>query len=90
MDILIFAVIAAFLVYRLNAVLGTRNGAERQRPNPFSPSEPRPVRAPVQQMPSAAPARPSLQPQSFDQLVDMSANTDGKIDGIFGAGPASP
>jgi predicted lipid-binding transport protein (Tim44 family) len=34
-DILIFAMIAAFLVYRLRGVLGRRNGEERQRPNPY-------------------------------------------------------
>ena len=36
LDILIYAAVAAFLIYRLNAVLGTRNGSERQRPNPFT------------------------------------------------------
>ena len=36
-DILIFAMIAAFLVYRLRSVLGRRTGDERQRPNPFTP-----------------------------------------------------
>ena len=35
-DILFFAMIAAFLVYRLRSVLGRRHGQERQRPNPFS------------------------------------------------------
>ncbi|MBU6474337.1 MAG: 39S ribosomal protein L45 [Alphaproteobacteria bacterium] len=40
-DILIFAVIAAILIYRLNAVLGTRNGDEPSRKNPFDePSRP--------------------------------------------------
>ncbi|HZH28657.1 MAG TPA: Tim44/TimA family putative adaptor protein [Azospirillaceae bacterium] len=42
-DILIFAMIAAFLVYRLRSVLGRRHGEERQRPNPFSPPSPQPV-----------------------------------------------
>lgn len=36
-DILIFAMIAAFLVYRLKSVLGRRHGEERQRPNPYAP-----------------------------------------------------
>lgn len=36
-EIVIFAVIAAFLVYRLRSVLGQRHGEERQRPNPFTP-----------------------------------------------------
>lgn len=34
-EIVIFAMIAAFLVYRLRSVLGRRHGEERQRPNPF-------------------------------------------------------
>lgn len=36
-EIVIFAMIAAFLVYRLRSVLGRRNGEERQRPNPYAP-----------------------------------------------------
>ena len=35
LDIVVFAVIAAFLIARLWSVLGRRNGDERQRPNPF-------------------------------------------------------
>ena len=35
-EIVIFAMIAAFLVYRLRSVLGRRTGEERQRPNPFT------------------------------------------------------
>ncbi len=34
-DIVIFAMIAGFLVYRLRGVLGRRHGEERRRPNPF-------------------------------------------------------
>lgn len=37
LDILIFAMVAAFLVYRLRGVLGRRHGEERQRPNPLAP-----------------------------------------------------
>lgn len=37
-EIIIFAMIAAFLVYRLRSVLGRRHGEERQRPNSFEPS----------------------------------------------------
>ena len=36
-DVLIGALIAAFLIYRLMSVLGRRTGHERQRPNPFEP-----------------------------------------------------
>ncbi len=35
-DILIYALVAAGLVFWLRSVLGTRNGSERQRPNPFT------------------------------------------------------
>ncbi|MEI6558528.1 MAG: Tim44/TimA family putative adaptor protein [Rhodospirillaceae bacterium] len=36
LDIVVFAMIAGFLVYRLRSVLGRRSGEERQRPNPFA------------------------------------------------------
>lgn len=36
-DILIYALVAAGLIFWLRSVLGTRNGSERQRPNPFTP-----------------------------------------------------
>lgn len=34
-DIILFAMIAGFIVYRLRSVLGRRHGEEKQRPNPF-------------------------------------------------------
>ena len=34
-DLLIYALVAAGLVFWLRSVLGTRNGSERERPNPF-------------------------------------------------------
>jgi len=36
LDIIVFAMIAGFLVYRLRSVLGRRHGEERQRTNPFA------------------------------------------------------
>ncbi len=42
-EIIIFAMIAAFLVHRLRSVLGRRTGEERQRPNPFSGPEESPT-----------------------------------------------
>lgn len=38
-ETLLFAVIAAFLLFRLLGVLGKRTGSEKQRPNPFERSE---------------------------------------------------
>jgi len=79
-DILIFAVIAAFLIYRLNAVLGTRNGAERSRPNPFAAADvqPRPL-APVAAariLPAPAPER---QLSGSGQFIDAEADKDGRV-----------
>jgi len=34
-DIILFAMLAAFLIYRLGSVLGKRTGHEQQRPDPF-------------------------------------------------------
>ena len=34
-DIILFAMVAAFLVLRLRSVLGRRTGQERRRNNPF-------------------------------------------------------
>ncbi len=36
-DIIFFAMVAAFLILRLRSVLGRRTGEERQRPDPFHP-----------------------------------------------------
>ena len=36
-DIVLFALVAAFLVHRLRSILGEKHGDERERPNPFSP-----------------------------------------------------
>lgn len=38
-DIIFFAMVAAFLVLRLRSVLGRRTGEERQRPDPFTRPE---------------------------------------------------
>jgi predicted lipid-binding transport protein (Tim44 family) len=37
-DIILFAMLAAFLVYRLRSVLGKRTGQERRRADPFAPA----------------------------------------------------
>jgi predicted lipid-binding transport protein (Tim44 family) len=51
-DILLFAGIAAFLVFRLRSVLGRRTGLERRPTNPLAPPP-----APVPAKPAAAPAQ---------------------------------
>ena len=87
LDIVIFALIAAFLLYRLNSVLGTRSGDERQRPNPFA--EPPPTQdktadkksRPADVVASAVPVSATvLDPQSYGSFVDQEANKTGQID----------
>ena len=52
LDIILFAAVAGFLLFRLRSVLGRRTGNERRRPDPFAPKPP--VGTPV------APVVPSL------------------------------
>lgn len=78
LDILIFAVIAAVLIYRLNAALGTRNGDERPRPNPFAApdaAEP-PVAANVKVIPTPL----VITAAETQQMIDSAANADGRIE----------
>lgn len=63
-DILIFAMVAAFLVYRLRSVLGRRHGEERQRPNPFA------------QRPPQAPGTPTDDGDNVVQLPDRGRGAD--------------
>ena len=76
LDILIFAVIAAVLIYRLNSVLGTRHGDERPRPNPFA--------SPAQQQKPALilspAAKPVIKTAETEPLIDPVANTGGRIE----------
>jgi predicted lipid-binding transport protein (Tim44 family) len=46
-DIILFAAIAGFLLFRLRSVLGRRTGNEQRRPDPFAPAPPKPVLTPV-------------------------------------------
>jgi predicted lipid-binding transport protein (Tim44 family) len=55
-DVVLFAMVAAFLFLRLRSVLGRRTGHERQRPNPFAPPAADPTQN--QKRPDADAARP--------------------------------
>src|SRR5271163_2333596 len=57
-DVVLFAMVAAFLFLRLRSVLGRRTGQERQRPNPF-------VRPAAEQRPGQ-PAAP--RPEPLDEI----------------------
>lgn len=71
-DLLIYAIVAAGLVFWLRSILGTRHGGERDRPNPFTrpPEEPAARAAePVRGAPSAAvTATSSLEPDLASSL----------------------
>ena len=82
LDILIFAAIAAFLIYRLNSVLGTKSGSERQRPNPFTPAEQKSVK-PLDSTivpPQVLSPQPALSAATMEQIIDATANRDGRIE----------
>ncbi len=93
-DILIFAVIAAILIYRLNSVLGTRNGDEDQRPNPFDgqqqPNDPfAKQKAKTADAARAAPVcanaigegltKIPAKKSAGAELIDAAANADGQV-----------
>lgn len=80
-DVLLIAGIAAFLVYRLYSVLGTRHGEERERQNPFAGDAPK--KNNVHQL-ASAPLSPASQQTvvplaGMEQLVDETANADGRV-----------
>ena len=81
LDILIFGIIAGFLIYRLNSVLGTRHGDERSRPNPFTATEtpPSALRTPLPTKPLII-QKPLQQTNSFVQMIDAEANKEGRIE----------
>jgi len=79
MDIIIYAVIAAGLLLWLRNVLGTRHGAERQRPNPFTVAS----EAKTAQAAAASSAKsPVLQnlPSSVDAAMVQIAVADRSFD----------
>lgn len=71
-EIVIFAMIAAFLVYRLRSVLGRRTGEERQRPNPFTVQPGRPDN--VVTLPDRGRARPDVAPADPDEPMSLAAS----------------
>ena len=82
-DILIFAIIAAFLIHRLKSVLGTRHGQERERQNPFAveklrSEEKNSLTAPQEKIvPLSTPVAPLA---GVEAVIDTSANKDGRIE----------
>lgn len=78
-DILIFAIVAAILIYRLNAVLGTRHGEERRRSHPLAEDGTTTRDAtPASKTGKEAPAQISF--ADTGDIVDPEANKDGRIE----------
>lgn len=82
-DIIIFALIAAFLIYRLKSVLGTRHGEERQRPNPFGERpdmQPQVKKEGLVIDGEVAPVAPPVAREVvLDGIVDPALDTDGRV-----------
>lgn len=81
-DILIYAIVAAGLVFWLRNILGTRSGDERERPNPFASSTPRPEQlsgrpAPELAAAGTAPLLPG-QAEGFAAALDRNMGIDGE------------
>jgi predicted lipid-binding transport protein (Tim44 family) len=85
LDIILFAGVAGFLLFRLRSVLGRRTGNERRRPDPFAPrpatppvATPSPVNAAPAKIapPALAAAVPAGEGLSALQAIDSSFSPD--------------
>lgn len=80
-DIIIYAVIAGFLMVWLSRILGTRSGSERQRPNPFTVKpEAAAAGAPAQNQAAARPAPLANVPAAIDAALVQIALIDRGFD----------
>lgn len=70
-ELVIYALVAAGLVFWLRSILGTRNGDERQRPNPFTQAQQadkKPLPVPGREGESAAGMLPGYYDQAAEAL----------------------
>ncbi|MBI1214735.1 MAG: Tim44/TimA family putative adaptor protein [Alphaproteobacteria bacterium] len=86
-DLIFYAVVAAFLIYRLNSVLGARGGHERRNPflegddeNAAPRSNVRPINAAVARAAAQQAAQAAVPQYSLDEIVDEAANADGRVE----------
>lgn len=75
-EIIIFAMIAVFLVHRLRSVLGRRTGEERRRPNPFSAPEEATALDNVIPLPTRARPERAEAPADRDEPLSLAARLD--------------
>lgn len=77
-DIIFFAMVAAFIAFRLRSVLGRRTGSERRRTNPFLTGEQKKVEAQVPDNVVKLPDRHASQHDedgAFDNISDAALKT---------------
>jgi predicted lipid-binding transport protein (Tim44 family) len=85
-DIILFAMVAAFLVLRLRSVLGRRTGNERRRELFVRRSRPAPDNGPTHVEPSIAAANPAIPGPPADAVAD-GINQIHRADPSFDPGP---
>lgn len=89
MDIVIFALIAGFVAFKLHSVLGRRHGEERQRP-PLAGGEPAPGARPPGDNVVVFTGRnrnPVPQPETPDPEADLPASLEASLKRIRNADP---
>ncbi|HXR86765.1 MAG TPA: Tim44/TimA family putative adaptor protein [Stellaceae bacterium] len=79
LDIILFAGVAGFLLFRLRGVLGRRTGNERRPPDPFAP-RPAP--------PPAAPSPFNVAPRNTAQTAPAGASTSDAVAALRAADPS--
>jgi predicted lipid-binding transport protein (Tim44 family) len=84
-NILIFAAIAIFLLFRLRAVLGRRTGEERERRNPFDRPPLVPMRRGIAEQQPGPDARPAL---VIDNDPTLPQSLDARLARVRAADPA--
>jgi predicted lipid-binding transport protein (Tim44 family) len=85
-DIVIFAMIAAFLVLRLRSVLGRRTGNEHRRADPFNPPKPEPTEK-VVALPDRT-ARPAAELIAPQPVAGAASSLEAGLAQIKAADPA--
>lgn len=91
-DLILYALVAAGLVFWLRSVLGTRHGDERERPNPFTapPAEKQPVETaavsedvvslPMAEMKPSLPRNASIASETVERALMEMTRIDGDFD----------
>lgn len=88
LDIVLLAMVAAFLIYRLRSALGRRTGNEKQRPDPFRPEETATRRQPATVAPRPLPERAAAVERPAPEAPEPSGPIADGLRQIAAADPA--